>query len=86
MHHPLVSLSTTRELCAFAGAQDVVRGHIELFGMLLYVYSEGVETIIRKVFLMQNSELYFHGYIWALEVSKSIYEYNTETVILRRLF
>ena len=46
---PLVSLSTTRELCAFAGAQDVVRGHIELFGMLLYVYSEGVETIIRSV-------------------------------------
>ena len=38
----LVSLSTTRELCAVAGAQDVVRGHIELFGMLLYVYSEGV--------------------------------------------
>ena len=49
MQHPLVSLSTTRELCAVAGAQDVVRGHIELFGMLLYVYSEGVETIIRSV-------------------------------------
>ena len=44
-----MSLSTTRELCAVAGAQDVVRGHIELFGMLLYVYSEGVETIIRSV-------------------------------------
>ena len=44
-----MSLSTTRELCAFAGAQDVVRGHIELFGMLLYVYGEGVETIIRSV-------------------------------------
>ena len=41
-HHPLVSLPTTRELCAVAGAQDVVRGHIELFGMLLYIYSEGV--------------------------------------------
>ena len=24
LHHPLVSLSTTRELCAVAGAQDVV--------------------------------------------------------------
>ena len=44
-----MSLSTTRELCAVAGAQDVVRGHIELFGMLLYVYSEGVETIKRSV-------------------------------------
>ena len=40
--HPLVSLSTTRELCAVAGAQNVVRDHIALFGMLLYVYSEGV--------------------------------------------
>ena len=49
MQHPLVSLSTTRELCAVAGAQDVVRDHIALFGMLLYVYSEGVETIIRSV-------------------------------------
>ena len=44
-----MSLSTTRELCAVAGAQDVVHGHIELFGMLLYVYSEGVETITRSV-------------------------------------
>ena len=35
-------LSTTRELCAVAGAQNVVRDHIALFGMLLYVYSEGV--------------------------------------------
>ena len=26
-----------------------MRGHIELFGMLLYVYSEGVETIKRSV-------------------------------------
>ena len=42
LQHPLVSLSTTREVCAVAGAQDVVRGHIELFGMLLYIYSEGV--------------------------------------------
>ena len=42
LQHPLVSLSTTRELCAVAGAQDVVRDHIALFGMLLYVYSEGV--------------------------------------------
>ena len=33
---------TTRELCAATGAQDVVRDHIALFGMLLYVYSEGV--------------------------------------------
>ena len=49
LQHPLVSLSTTRELCAVAGAQDVVRDHIALFGMLLYVYSEGVETIIRSV-------------------------------------
>ena len=44
-----MSLSTTRELFAVAGAQDVVRGHIELFGTLLYFYSEGVETIIRSV-------------------------------------
>ena len=44
-----MSLSTTRELCAVAGAQDVVRDHIALFGMFLYVYSEGVETIIRSV-------------------------------------
>ena len=44
-----MSLSTTRELCAVAGAQDVVRDHIALFGMLLYVYSEGVWTIIRSV-------------------------------------
>ena len=49
LQHPLVSLSTTRELCAVAGAQDVVRDHIALFGMLSYVYSEGVETIIRSV-------------------------------------
>ena len=28
LQHPLVSLSTTRELCAVAGAQDVVRDHI----------------------------------------------------------
>ena len=35
-----VSLSTTRELCAVAGAQDVVRDHIALFEMLLYLYSE----------------------------------------------
>ena len=40
LNHPLGSLSTTRELCAVAGAQDVVRGHIELFGMLLYVYRD----------------------------------------------
>ena len=44
-----MSLSTTRELCAVAGAQDVVRDLIALFGMLLYVYSEGVETITRSV-------------------------------------
>ena len=44
-----MSLSTTRELCAVAGAQNVVRDHIALFGMLLYVYSEGVETITRSV-------------------------------------
>ena len=42
LQHPLVSLSTTREVCAVAGAQDVVRDHVELFGMLLYIYSEGV--------------------------------------------
>ena len=29
--------------------QDIVRDHIALFGMLIYVYSEGVETIIRSV-------------------------------------
>ena len=44
-----MSLSTTRELCAVAGAQDVVRDHIALFEMLLYLYSEGVETITRSV-------------------------------------
>ena len=49
LQHPLVSLSTTRELCAVAGAQNVVRDHIALFGMLLHVYSEGVETITRSV-------------------------------------
>ena len=49
LQHPLVSLSTTRELCAVAGARDVVRDHIALFGMLLYVYSEDVETITRSV-------------------------------------
>ena len=46
-------MNSSREPCAVAGAQNVVRDHVRdhiaLFGMLLYVYSEGVETITRSV-------------------------------------